>query len=70
MTKNERRLIEWLSSFKDKKYHNPLEKSYQFDASVTDPLVEAGQIEGDGKGGFRKVGKLKKAVGRTSKGKK
>lgn len=66
MTKNERRLIEWLGGFKDKKYHDPLEKSYQFDNSVTGPLVEAGKIEGDGKGGFRKVSKIKKAL----KGKK
>ena len=66
MTKNERRLLEWLGSKKGSSYHDPLEKSYQFGPLVTGPLVEAGEIEGNGSGGFRKIGKVKRAI----KGKK
>ena len=53
LTKNQKRVIEWLKTKKDKMYHNPLEKSYQFTPEVTGPLYGEGLVEVDGKGGCR-----------------
>ena len=47
LTKNQRRLLEWLNGRKGAGYHDIGIGSYQFNNAVANPMVEEGLIETD-----------------------